>query len=516
MSDADQPSVALEVANVAKRYGSVQALHEVSLAIRAGEVHGICGHNGAGKSTLVRILSGLTRPDAGEVRIGGELVDLRHPKTAQAHGVALVDQELSLVPVLSVEDNIFLGSIAAPLRRRTRQQRAETLRLLARVGLEHVHPDAAVGGLSIGERQLVEIARLLGREAQILILDEPTATLSESEITKVFAVIRELAASGRSVIFVSHRLVEVLSLCDRVSVFRDGALVGTHGTRELARETLVSLIIGDRQGAAVDPGPHRARQKGEVRLSVRDLTVPRRVRGLELDLCSGEIVGLAGQLNSGASETLRAIAGLVADSGGHLAVDGKRLRSGSPIRAAAAGIRYASYDRQAEGLFLGQSSARNLLACRHERISRHGFLLSETLKRLAAHLAAIVGLATERLRNPVGQLSGGNQQKVLVGRQLDLEGAGVLLFDDPTRGVDVGARAEIHRLVRAAADSGRAVLVASTEMEELLELSDVIVTMFAGRAVSKRPVAQCSSASVFAEMTLGQPTLDAERAVEHA
>ena len=496
---------ALDAAGISKSYGPVRALNDVTLSIRRSEVHGVCGHNGAGKSTLVKILSGLTRPDAGQIRIAGSPVELRHPKDAQAHGIALVDQELSLVPVLNVEDNILLGSIHAARRRRTRAQRDQTTQLLQRVGLEHIRPHTPVAALSIGERQLVEIARLLGRDAQVLILDEPTATLSESEIVKVFAVVRELVAAGRSVIFVSHRLLEVLELCDRVSVFRDGTLIATHGTNDLERTTLVELIVGETQAPPSEPARNGASNAGKTRLRARGLTVPRRVHGLDIDLRAAEIVGIAGQLNSGASETLRAIAGLTPEASGELFLDGKALRGGSPRSAAKAGIRYASHDRQAEGLFLGQSSARNLLACRHPQLTRHGILLSDKLKRTAAHLAEVIGLAPKRLTNPIQQLSGGNQQKVLVGRQLDLDGSEILLFDDPTRGVDVGARAEIHRLIREAANSGRAVLVSSTEMEELLELSDVILTMYRGRAVSIRRATECSTASVFAEMTLGQP-----------
>lgn len=504
----------LEIAGVSKHYGPVRALDDVSLRLGRGEVLGLCGHNGAGKSSLVRMLVGLTTPDAGEIRIDGEPVTLRNPQEAQAAGVALVDQELSLVGELSVHDNVFLGAIDVPFLRGRGDTHTRARALLDEVGLERIPLERPAAELAIGERQLVEIARLLSRDARIFILDEPTATLSESEIEHVFAVVRKVVARGHSVIYVSHRLGEVMELCDRVVVLRDGRQVAAHEVAELDRPQLVRLIVGE-LGETKEVAAHPPPADAPMRLDVEALEVPGRVPGFSLQVRAGEIVGLAGQVSSGASEILRALGGLVPDAGGEAGVDGARLSLGAPRRSARAGVVYCSNDRRDEGLFIAQSNERNLLALRHRRITRLGVLSGVAIRRMSRALADLVGLRRDRLADPVGQLSGGNQQKVLVGRALDLPGTKALLFDDPTRGVDVGARAEIHALIRDAAATGLAVVVSSTEMEELLDLCDRVVTLFAGREVSNRPRAGLTAEAVFAEMTLGHP-VDRDPEAEHA
>jgi ABC-type sugar transport system ATPase subunit len=495
-------AVLLEAHGVSKRYGSVEALMGVSLDLLAGEVHGICGHNGAGKSTLVRILVGLTKPDEGHLEVEGREVSFSGVQDAQAHGVALVDQELSIVPELSVEENVFLGGIDVPFFHRRASLRRRARELLERVGLEHVRLGAPAGELAIGERQLLEIARLLGRDARVLILDEPTATLSEAEIERVFAAIRQVADQGHSVIFISHHLDEVLGVCDRVSVFRDGQRVATHQVAELDRRSLIELMLGEMSGGVEEPA-HRQGGVGpaEPLLRVRDLRVPGRLHSLDLDVRPGEIVGLAGQVGSGTSEALRALAGLIPEASGAVILAGRPAPLGSPRRGAAAGIAYLSNDRQGEGLFLGQSIQANLLATRHDAVSRLGLLRSQAGAEVAGHLARMVGVDATRLRAAVSDLSGGNQQKVLLGRCLDRDGSAVLLLDQPTRGVDVGGRAEIHRLVRLASDSGMAVLVASTELDELLDLADTVVAIFAGVKISTRAHAEADRAGVLADMT---------------
>ena len=501
-SDDLEKRVLLEVVDLSKSYGPVRAIDGLSLDVRVGEVHAICGHNGAGKSTLVKALVGLVRPDAGVLRFDGEELSLRNPQDAQARGIALVNQELSLVPELSVEDNIFLGGIDVPLvyRRRRLSQRARLT--LDALGLAHVPLTLAVESLAIGERQLVEIARLLVRDARLLILDEPTATLSKPEIERVFKATRELVAQGRSVIFVSHRLDEVFDLCDRVTVLRDGRVAGTHTIGMIDRRSLIDLMLGEMEGAAA--ARHHVSERahsGVDGVRIEGLEVPGRVEGFSLRLERGIITGLAGQVGSGTSTVLRALGGLVPDASGTVEVNGEPVRLSTPRRATRAGILYVPNDRQREGLFLGQTVESNLTASRLRRLSRLGVMLRRRSQRVARELAARVGVDLDRLGSPVDRLSGGNQQKVLLGRSLQREGTVLLALDEPTRGVDVGGRADIHELVRDAAREGAAVIFSSTELDEVLDLADVVVTMFAGQIVSVVPRAEASASSVLADMT---------------
>jgi ABC-type sugar transport system ATPase subunit len=489
----------IEVEKASKSYGAVQALQGVSFDVRPGDVHGLCGHNGAGKSTLVKILVGLERPSEGEVRIRGEVVHFHGTADAQRHRIGVVDQELSLVPQLSVAENVFLGNVDASFITSKTVLHARARPLLERVGLKHVSPSRPVEDLEIGERQLVEIARLLGRDVEIVILDEPTATLTDAEIERVFETIRAVASRGAGVVFVSHRLDEVLSLCDRVTVLRDGVNVGTRPVSELTKRDLVEMMLG-KEGREL-PSTHRAPAERVGGVRIRGLQVGDRVSGFDLDATRGTIVGLAGQIGSGASDILRAIAGLHPSAAGEVAIDGRRVPLGSPRGAVRAGVQFLSNDRKSEGLFLDQSIEYNLVATRLSRLTTLGVLRRARMRREARSLAELVGVDVRRIAASVRALSGGNQQKVFVGRSLKRPRLGLLLLDDPTRGVDVGGRAEIHRLVRLAADAGAVVIFASSELDEILEVSDVVVTLFAGALVSKRPQREATAAQVLSEMT---------------
>lgn len=515
VSNAPLTRAFLAVMDVYKNYGSIHALRGISFDVAPGEIHGLCGHNGAGKSTLVKILVGLTRPDRGMVLMKGERIDVRNPRQAQALGISLVDQELSLVPALSIEDNLLLGGINVPLLGRRSRVRHQARMLLERVGLGHLSLDTAAERLPIGQRQLVEIARSIGRGSRLLILDEPTARLSDAEIERVFTAVRHATEDGGSIIYVSHRLDEVLSLCHRVTVLRDGQHVGTHRVEGLQRHQLIDLMLGEMGRGAVSVPNHLAAPAKETpaaRISVRDMDVGRAVSRFTLTARPGEIIGLAGQVGSGTSEVLRALGGLIPDATGDVRVEGREMRLGSPRRAFGAGLAYVSGDRQAEGLFPRQSVEHNLLATRLDQVARMGFVPPRMASRLAARLASLVGIDPKRLRSPVVELSGGNQQKVLVGRSLERLATKVLLLDDPTRGVDVRGRAELHDLIRRAARvAGVTVLMSSTEVGELLEVSDVIVTMFAGRVVSVRPRQGTEAATILAEMTMNQHARSEER-----
>ncbi len=489
----------LHVTDVSKQYGPVHALRGVSVEIAHGEIHALCGHNGAGKSTLVKILSGVVRPDEGTLSIDGETMDFKTPLDAQVAGIALVDQELNLVPQLTVSENILLGEASGGFLIRPRRARPRVRALLDRVGLKHVSTAAMLEDLSIGERQLVEIARALGRDASLVILDEPTATLSDAEIDYVFAAVRDLAAEGSSIVFVSHRLSEILTLCNTATVLRDGRLVASRPVSELDRGSLIHMMIGEvvEETVARDTDFREA----DACLRVSGLGLEPRVEDFTLDVAAGEIVGIAGQVGCGASEVLRAIAGLEPKAAGAVEVSGKTVKLGSPIRSSRGGIVYISSDRKGEGLFLDRSVGENLVATRLKGLSEGGVVRRRTAQKASAHLAEVAGVPGDRLDSAVGDLSGGNQQKVFLGRCLERKGTDILLLDEPTRGVDVGGRADIHTLIRHAAASGNAVVFYSTELDEILGLSDVVVTMFAGKMVSVHRASEVTAASVVAEMT---------------
>jgi ABC-type sugar transport system ATPase subunit len=504
-STSGDRAVLLEVADLSKSYGPVRAVRGLSLDVRVGEVHAICGHNGAGKSTLVKTLVGLVKPDEGVIRFDGDELSLRNPHEAQAHGIALVNQELSLVPELSVEDNIFLGGLDVPLLYRRRRLAERARSVLDQLGLRHVQLGTPVETLAIGERQLVEIARLLVRDARLLILDEPTATLSKPEIERVFRATRDLVAQGRSVIFVSHRLDEVFELCDRVTVLRDGMRVGTHEIHEIDRRSLIGHMLGEMEGAKTQvEHEHVLPGNGAEVVRIDRLHVPGSVDEVSLALESGIITGLAGQVGSGTSTILRSLGGLVSNASGTIEVGGKKMVLNTPRRAADAGVLYIPNDRQREGLFLGQTVERNLTVTRLRRLSRLGVLLRRRVQRSARELAAMAAIPVDRLGSPAAGLSGGNQQKVLLSRAMQLEGTALLALDEPTRGVDVGGRAEIHNLIRETARKGTAVIFSSTELDEVLDLADVVVTIFAGRIVSVVPRAEASASAILADMTTSQ------------
>jgi ABC-type sugar transport system ATPase subunit len=481
------PQIAqVRVEDLCRAFGGVPAVRDVSFTVGAGEIHALCGHNGAGKSTVVKMLSGQLTPDRGRILIDGEPVELRSRQSAQQLGVALVDQELSVVPALTVLDNLLLGDIATPLFNRRRAAAARCRQVLNDLGLERISPDRPLSSLSMGERQLVEIARALNQNARLVILDEPTATLSDVESGRVFAAIRRVAARGCSVIFVSHRLAEVLELCDTVTVLRDGYRIATTPAERLTVDELIVQMLGEaphRLRAARSPRPAGTRHDSALR--IEHLHVPGRLDDFGLTAQAGRIHALAGQLGSGAADVLRALAGLHPRATGRVTLRGRAVPFRSPVGAARAGVAFVSNDRKSEGLFLDKTMGANLVATRLPALGRAGVLRARRERHAARMLAELVGLTAHGLNDAVAALSGGNQQRVFVGRCLGRDDVFALLLDEPTRGVDIGGRAAIHRLLRAVADAGLVVIFTSTELEELLELGDVIVTMREGRTIAR-------------------------------
>jgi ribose transport system ATP-binding protein/rhamnose transport system ATP-binding protein len=488
----------LEARGVKKRFGQLVALKDVSFSIGPGEIRALCGENGAGKSTLVKLLTGVYRPDGGAIHVDGIARDFKSSRDSQAQGIAFVSQELSIVPHLSVLDNIWLGHQDVPLfhRRATLRKRAE--QALQMVGLGHLPLRTLAGQLSLGERQLIEIARMLARDARVLLLDEPTATLSDSEIERVFAALRRLRESGRSVIFITHRLAEVFEICDTVTVLRNGAEVATLAVDGVDRDSLVEMMLGRPLGQMY-PSPGQA--WSETGLDVTGLNVPGAVHGLSFNAKRGQIVCLSGQIGSGAAEAVRALAGLTYDASGTVLVKGRTVRPGSVPEAMDANIRFVSEDRAAEGVFLTLPVRLNLLATQLDQVSSAGIVSHAAIERRAVDVCAQVKIDVARLPSNAGDLSGGNQQKIAVGRSLTDDPFGVLLMNEPTRGVDVGARAEIYELMRQVCAKGYCVVMMSTDIEEVVGMADVVVTMYRGRKVAEYTRANLSRNQILVDIT---------------
>ena len=473
----------LAVRGLSKRYGSVQALDAVDFEVRAGEVMALLGENGAGKSTLVKILAGLAQADSGTIEVDGEATDLHTAARSQGAGVAVVHQEYSLVPTMTVAENLVLGQVGASRLWVPRRLNARARELAATVGLGDVDPRTPVDRLSVAEMQLLEIARLLVRDARILIFDEPTAALADLEIERVMEVIRRLAAEGRSIVYVTHRLPEVFRLADRVTVLRNGRSLDPAPVADVNVDTVVSMMLGRELGAMF---PDRAPVGLEPLLEVDGLLAPGLAAPVGFTAHAGEIVGLTGQLGSGASETIQAIAGRAERAVGRVTLRGSELPLGSHAGVLRSGVAYCSADRKRDGIFFGRPIRENLSSPWLRSVAPGGWVSTRRERKRAADIAGRFAIDVKRLASPVGTLSGGNQQKVAVGKWLGTSPA-VLLLEEPTRGVDVGARAEIYRRLRDLCAEGMAILVASSDTAEIRGLCDTIATFYRGRLTAIRP-----------------------------
>ena len=479
---------ALEMRGIVKRYPGVIANDGINLDLRPGEIHALLGENGAGKTTLMNILYGLATPDEGEIRINGEPVVIRDPADAIHRGIGMVHQHFMLVPVLSVANNILLGAetMANAIFIDRREARGRILELGSRFGFE-IDPDLAVERLSVGWQQRVEILKALYREARILVLDEPTAVLTPQETKEIFAVLRRLAAAGHSIIFISHKLYEVLEIADRITVIRRGKVVGQRLPAETSEEDLAELMVGRDVELVADRGES---QPGDTVLEIQDLQVrdDRRheaVAGVTLEVRAGEIVGIAAVAGNGQDELVEAISGLRRPTGGTVRIDGRDVTGASRRRLQAVGLALVPGDRHRFGLVLSFPVKDNLTLTRYyQRPFARGILRNdEAIDAWADERIKDYDIRTPSRNVAVQNLSGGNQQKVIVAREFtsDLR---VLVLDQPTRGLDVGSIEFIHRQVIAKRDAGTAVLLCSAELDVVLELSDRIAVMYRGRIVA--------------------------------
>lgn len=486
----------LQLSSIAKAFGGVHALKGVGFELNAGEVHALIGENGAGKSTLIKTITGAHQPDSGSIFVDDKLIEGNDPGRSRALGIAAIYQQPALFPDLTVAENIAMrlerGGPWRTVRWSRRSRRAAEL--LDRVGAT-ISPAALVGDLTMPQQQLVEIASAIGSDARILILDEPTASLSDREVDNLFRVIRELRRRGVGMIYISHRLEELAQIADRVTILRDGTRVATRSMRDVDRSELIRLMVG-RELSSVFPKIDV--KPGKVLLETRDLSCRSSgVSAVSLSVRAGEILGLAGLVGAGRTELARVLFGLTPADGGEIRIETTHVTIDSPSRAVALGIAYVPEDRRRHGVILEMPVASNATLAILRKISRGGWIDFTRERKVAAQFVERFAIKTPSVETPVGNLSGGNQQKVALARWLATEPR-IIILDEPTQGVDVGAKAEIHRLMGELASRGLAIIMISSELPEVLGMSDRIAVMHAGRIVGTLDRAEATQERVLA------------------
>jgi ribose transport system ATP-binding protein len=470
----------LEVKGIDKSFPGTKALSGVNFQLRKGEIHAVVGENGAGKSTLMNVIDGVYTPDAGQIFINGRPVEIKDPLAAQRLGIGFVHQEIALCPDVTVAENLYMASINASKAWLVnyRELYAKTAR-----ALESLHPIEAhkkVGELSISNQQVVEIAKALTLDCRILILDEPTAVLTESETEALFDIMKKLRDQGISIIYISHRMAEVFGQCDRVSVLRDGQYIGTYEVAQTTSTAVVNKMVGREIGDLYPKKAGPPAPDAEVLLQVRGFTNQGRFHDISFELFKGEILGFSGLVGAGRSELAKAICGLYPKKSGELIFKGRPLEVRSYEDAIGQGIVYLTEDRKTEGLFLEMPISNNIAAMDLRQVSTRGLIDGKRIQALANRLSAKLNIKYHSLLQLVSSLSGGNQQKVLIAKLLSINPA-VIIMDEPTRGIDVGAKSEIHRLLRELAGQGIGVIMISSELPEVIGMCDRVLVMHEGR-----------------------------------
>jgi len=478
MSVTKPPEPIVELSGIAKHFGGVQALGGVDFRLFPGEVHALVGENGAGKSTLVKILAGIYRPDAGVVKVGGEVVELRSPTQAQSLGIAVVQQEPMLFPDLDVAENVFMGRHPRDRFGRVDWKRMyrEVDQLLASLDVS-LSSHAPVQGLSVAEQQLVEIAKALSLQARVLVLDEPTAALSAHEVDELFAIVRQLRERGVAVLFVSHRLEEVFTIADRLTVFRDGTHIITAPVSEMTKDEIIKHMVGRELSNLFPKGEAEI---GAVVLEVRNLTRPGVFADVSFQLRQGEILGLAGLVGAGRTEVAQVLFGIDRAESGEIWLKGKKVRIRSPQQAMEYGIAYVPEDRHLHGLVMNFSIASNVTLAILQQVSRLGLVDQRRERKIADEYSSQLSVRSSGVEQLVNALSGGNQQKVVLSKWLATNPS-VLILDEPTRGIDVGAKAEVHRIISDLAARGLAIILISSELPEVLAMADRVIVLHEGR-----------------------------------
>jgi rhamnose transport system ATP-binding protein len=491
--EVSQAAPVLELGGVSKSFGAVVALRNADLALRAGSIHAVVGENGAGKSTLVKIMAGLYQRDTGTFDMDGKPVHFRSTAEAKAAGIAVIYQEPTLFPDLSVTENVFMGR--QPVGRLGRidkaAMRAEVVEVMSRLGV-HIDPDRPTQGLSIADQQIIEIAKAISLNARVLIMDEPTAALSGVEVERLFTVARSLRDEGRALMFISHRFDEVFSLCDTVTVMRDGSYISTSAIADTTEAEIVRLMVGR---DVTELFPKQVAEIGRPLLEVSDLSMPGVFHDIAFTVRSGEIVALAGLEGAGRSEVARAVFGVDPYETGSVTVDGKRLQRRNPNAAMKLGVALVPEDRRRQGLVIDATVATNITDAIRPTLTKFGLVTTRRENAEARVWAGKLEVKTAALDSVAGTLSGGNQQKVVLAKWLAANPK-VLIIDEPTRGIDVGTKSEVHRMMSELAGMGLAILMISSELPEVLGMADRVLVMHEGRITADIPRADATPETV--------------------
>ncbi|KHN89741.1 ribose ABC transporter ATP-binding protein RbsA [Pectobacterium actinidiae] len=485
----------LQLQGITKSFPGVKALSGAALNVYPGKVMALVGENGAGKSTMMKVLTGIYRKDAGSIHFLGQEVDFNGPKASQEAGIGIIHQELNLIPQLTIAENIFLGREFTNRFGRIdwNKMYAEADKLLKRLNLRY-DSRRMVGDLSIGDQQMVEIAKVLSFESKVIIMDEPTDALTDTETASLFSVIKELQSQGCGIVYISHRLKEIFEICDDITVFRDGQFIGERPVSDLQEDTLIEMMVGRK---LEDQYPRSSKVPGEIRLKVQNLSGPG-VDSVNFTVRKGEILGVAGLMGAGRTELMKILYGALPRTGGNVTLDGRDVVTRKPQDGLANGIVYISEDRKRDGLVLGMSVKENMSLTALRYFSHAGGRLKHAEEQLTvADFIRLFNVKTPSMEQPIGLLSGGNQQKVAIARGL-MTRPNVLILDEPTRGVDVGAKKEIYQLINQFKEEGLSIILVSSEMPEVLGMSDRIIVMHEGRLSGDFPIEQATQEALMA------------------
>jgi ribose transport system ATP-binding protein len=492
----------LQLESIDKRFPGVHALKDVDFELEPGEIHAVVGENGAGKSTMMKILTGIHEKDSGEIRYLNHLFNPRDPKHALEMGIGIIHQELNMMDQLTVAQNVFIGRESmrpGKLFLNDREQNRRARELFERLNM-NIDPTEMLGRLTVGKQQMVEIAKAVSHDLRVLILDEPTAALTDTEIDELFKIMRDLRSRGVAMIHISHRLDEIHQIADRVSVMRDGEMVGTENTADITKDDLISMMVG----RVIYDDPKGASSVGadaEVVLQVRNLNAGRMVQDVSFDLHRGEILGFAGLMGAGRTETARAIFGADEVQSGTIRIKGRPVHIRSPQDAVAHGIGYLSEDRKRFGLALGLTVKDNVVLATYEDFQAGPFVNYGTVREKTHEYVDRLNIKTPTIDQLVRNLSGGNQQKVVLAKWL-IRNSDILIFDEPTRGIDVGAKSEIYSLMNELASRGKSIIMISSELPEVLRMSDRIVVMCEGRITGELDIADASQQKIMQYATM--------------
>lgn len=469
----------IEMTGISKAFSGNQVLKDVSFSLEKGEIHALMGENGAGKSTMMKVLTGIYKRDAGTIIVKGEEVNFTSPKEAEKAGIAVIHQELNILPHLSIAENLFLGkeeTVGKTSILRTKSMNTKTKKILGELGLD-VNPSSPASELSVGKQQIVEIAKALSAEAEVIVMDEPTAALTDREIDTLFKTIRNLQKKGVSFIYISHRMEEIFSLCDRITVLRDGEFAGVKYIKDTSFEEIVQLMVGRELGERF---PERHAEIGEVKLAVKGLSRKGCFENISFELRKGEVLSIAGLMGAGRTEVAQTLFGYRKADAGDVELDGKKVKINSPRTAKNLGIGYVTEDRKSEGLLVDFTVEENISLTNFHEISKYGLISQKKESALYQSMKERLGIRTSGPHQTAKSLSGGNQQKVVIAKWIGIEPE-LLILDEPTRGVDVGAKKEIYSIINQLAERGVAILMISSELPEVLGMADRVLIMHEGK-----------------------------------